>query len=104
MRHRLGRVGELSAIEFRKLALDRVQQFAEKEKLGLDLSKQLVKLAEREWDRLGKDADAKLPPHRADWSGRCKKFAEVFIEKAKGMLTGPQHDRLKAACECELGI
>src|SRR5258708_5482210 len=39
----LGRVGELSAIEFRKLALDRVQQFAEKEKLGPDLSKQLVK-------------------------------------------------------------
>lgn len=60
-------------------------------------------LAGEEWDRLADAVDPELPPHRADWSGRCKKFAEVFTEKTKGMLAGPQHERLKAACECELG-
>ncbi len=98
----LGRIGELSAIEFRKLALDRVRKFAEEEKLGSDLTEKLVTLAGEEWDRLATGVDPKLPPHRADWSGRCKKFGGEFSGKAKGMLTGPQYERLKAACESEL--
>jgi hypothetical protein len=43
------RIGQLSAIEFRKLNLDRVKAFVEKEKLDKDVADKLLKLAETEW-------------------------------------------------------
>ena len=91
------RIGQLSATEFRKLNLDLVRAFAEAEKSDKDMADTLLKLAETEWDRLVKAADAKdgvQPPHRTDWPGRCREFAKVLVEKSKGLLTEDQHDRL----------
>lgn len=95
-------ISQLSAIEFRKLNLDRVKGFAEAQKLGKDVADKLLKLSETEWDRLAKAADAKegnLPPHRADWSGRCSQFAKAVMELAKGLLSADQLDRLGKALE-----
>lgn len=75
----IDRIGQLSAIEFRKLNLDRVKAFSEQEKLGKDVADRLLKLAEEEWDRLKKTAEAKegnQPPYRTDWKGRCDQFAK----------------------------
>ena len=92
------RIGQLSAFEFRKLNLDRVKEFTDEEKLDKGMADKLLKLAETEWDRLAKAAEARdgnLPPHRADWSGRCAEFAGVLIEQSKGLLTAEQRDRLR---------
>lgn len=100
------RIGQLSAIEFRKLNLDRVKAFAEEEKLGKDVADKLLKLAETEWDRLAKEADAKdgnVPPHRADWSGRCSQFAKDVMKQTKGLLTADQLERLGRALTCRFG-
>jgi hypothetical protein len=96
----------LSAIEFRKLNLDRVKAFTEQEKLGKDVADKLLKFAEAEWDRLAKEAEAKegnLPPHKADWSGRCGEFAKMVVEQAKGLLAPDQLDRLHQALTCRFG-
>lgn len=102
----IDRISQLSAIEFRKLNLDQVKAFAEEQKLGKDVADKLLKLAETEWDRLAKAADAKegnLPPHRADWSGRCSQFAKAVLERAKGLLSADQLDRLGKALTCRFG-
>jgi hypothetical protein len=102
----LDRIGQLSAIEFRKLNLDRLKAFTEEEKLGKDVAGKLLKLAEAEWDRLAKEAQAKdgnLPPHKANWRGRCEKFAKVVIEQAKPLLTTDQLARLREALPCRFG-
>lgn len=94
----IARIGQLSATEFRKLNLDRVRAFTAEEKLDKDGADKRVKLAETEWDRLTKAAEARegnLPPHKADWTGRCEEFAKVLIEQSKGRLTADQSDRLR---------
>jgi hypothetical protein len=102
----IDRIGQLSAIEFRKLNLDRVKAFTEQEKLGKGVADKLLKLAETEWDRLAKEAEAKggdLPPHKADWRGRCEEFAKVVVEQAKELLAADQLDRLRQALTCWFG-
>jgi hypothetical protein len=93
-------IGQLSAIEFCKLNLDRVRAFADDEKLGKDVADKLLKLAETEWDRLAKEAEGKdrnLPPHKADWRGRCEQFAKAVGEQAKELLTAEQLERFRQA-------
>src|SRR5690349_2406780 len=53
------RVGELSAIEFRTLALDRVKVFARTEKLADGAAGRLIELAGKEWDRLAETTETK---------------------------------------------
>ncbi len=91
------RLRELSAIEFRKLALERVQAFYKSEKLPDDVAANLVKLAEQEWDRLAKAAEtteAKQSPDKTDWRKRGNDFSKAFCEQAKELLTGDQMSRL----------
>ena len=91
------RIRELSAIEFRKLALERVQAFSKSEKLPDYVAASLVKLAEKEWDRLAKAADvteAKQSPDKSDWRERGNDFSKAFCEEAKRLLTGDQLNRL----------
>ncbi len=91
------RIGELSAIEFRKLAIDRVQAFSKGEKLPDDVAGKLLTLAEREWDRLAKAADtreATQSPHKTDWRKRGREFSKAFREQAQEPLTADQLTRL----------
>lgn len=100
-------IGQLSAIEFRKLNFDRVRQFVEEEKLGRDVADRLLSIAESEWNRLSNEAVAKdgiLPPHRADWTGRCRRFAKVLTEKAKELLTADQVKKLDQALNFRIGL
>jgi copper chaperone CopZ len=91
------RVRELSAIEFRKLALDRVEAFSKSEKLADDVSAKLLSVAEKEWDRLAKAADtteANQSPRKTDWRKRGSEFSKAFCEQAKELLTADQLNRL----------
>lgn len=97
---------ELSAIEFRTLAVRRVRGFAESEKLDQDTAAKLVQIAEEEWDRLANAADSperKRPGGGTDWNARCVAFAAAFIGRAKDLLTPPQVERLKQARDGLLG-
>lgn len=88
------RMGELSAIEFHKLALDQVQAFSKSEKLPNDVADKLLGVAEKEWDRLAKAADTTQAPHQTDWRKRGSEFSKAFREQAKGLLTADQLTRL----------
>jgi hypothetical protein len=91
---------ELSAIEFRTLALRRVRAFAEAEKLDPETTERLVKIAEEEWDRL---AGGGPPKAGTDWERRCADFAAALVERAKTVLTAEQAERLRRECEQQLG-
>jgi hypothetical protein len=89
-------IGQLSAIEFRTLAIGWVKGFVEAEHVGA--ADQLVKLAAQAWDRLIELADRteeKLPPHQMDWRGRSRRYAVEFSEQAMELLTVDQRDRVK---------
>jgi hypothetical protein len=95
-------VGELTAIEFRRLALDRVKDFIQREKVADEPAAKLLKVAETQWDRLARQAAMKEPkqlPHKIDWKRRCRDFATVFTEETKGLLTPDQRQRLKQLVE-----
>ena len=89
-------IGELTAIEFRKLTRDRVKDFSQSEKIADDNAGRLLKNAEAQWDRLAQQAEVKEPkqlPHKIDWKRRCLEFATAFTEEAKGLLTPDQRQR-----------
>jgi hypothetical protein len=91
-------IGQLSAIEFRTLAIGWVKGFVEAEHIGDGAADQLLDLAERVWHRLIELTDRteeKLPPHQMDWRGRCRRYAAEFGEQAKDLLTVDQRDRIK---------
>jgi copper chaperone CopZ/NADH:ubiquinone oxidoreductase subunit 3 (subunit A) len=90
-----GRVGELSAIEFRTLALHRVKTFATAEKLDKETTDKLVKMAEDQWERIAKEARSDGATQPEDWGNRCKKSIPVFLEQAKESLTSEQLERFK---------
>jgi hypothetical protein len=95
-------IGELTAIEFRKLTLDRVNDFTQSEKIAEETASQLLKIAEAQWDRLAQQAEIKEPkqlPHKIDWKRRCREFAVAFAEKAKGLLSADQRQRFKELVE-----
>lgn len=96
------RISELSAFEFRTLALGRVREFAGAEKLDAKLTGELLRLAEEEWDRTAGKAveDVKPGSYAKDWSARCTRFATSFVERTKGLLTAEQHARLKEQASC----
>lgn len=94
----LHQIGQLSAIEFRTLALTWVKEFVEGEHVADAATDQLVDLAVKAWDRLIELADrteAKGPPHQMDWRGRCRQYAAAFSEQSKELLTVDQRDRVQ---------
>lgn len=94
----IDRVGELTAIEYRKVSLDRLKTFAQQENLTAEATHKLLKLSEAHWDRIAKAADAKegsLPPHKVDWSSRRAKFVQAMELDSAGILTAEQLARLK---------
>jgi hypothetical protein len=95
-------IGELTAFEFRKLALDRVDAFSRSEKLAEASAAKLLRIAEAQWDRLALQAEAKEPkqlPHKIDWKRRCREFATAFGEEAQRVLTPDQCQKFKQLVE-----
>src|SRR5262249_20159053 len=98
----IDQVGELTAIEFRKLALDRVKGFTRAEKIADENAGKLLKVAEAQWERLAQEAgrkEPKRPPHKIDWKRRCREFAAAFTEEAGGLLTDDQRPRFRQLVE-----
>jgi hypothetical protein len=91
-----GRIGELSAIEFHTLALHRFKTFAKAEKLDKKTSDKLVEIAEQQWERLSKEANAEGATRPEDWGRRIKASLPIFLERAKGILTAEQLKRFKS--------
>jgi hypothetical protein len=87
--------GDLSAIEFRTLALRRVKTFAESEKLDRETADKLMKLAEQQWDRIVKGADccAKVQ-QSSDWLTQFNRFATAMPDQTKELLTTGQVEHL----------
>jgi hypothetical protein len=97
-------IGQLSAIEFRTIALGWVKAFAEAEKLGDGVANELLKLTRTEWDRLAELADSeegRQPPHRTDWRGRCKQNTTAVCQQADELLSASQRERLELLLTCE---
>ncbi len=90
-----GRIGELSAIEFHTLALHRFKTFAKAEKLDKETTDKLVEIAEQQWKRLCEEARADGETRPDDWGKRIKASLPIFLERAKGILTAEQLERLK---------
>ncbi|QDV90787.1 hypothetical protein RAS2_18700 [Phycisphaerae bacterium RAS2] len=91
------RVGELSAIEFRTLALRRVAEFVQEERIEKAKAEKLTEVAEEEWDRLVNRTASEDPkdPGKTDWSGRFRQFADVVAKRTESILTVGQIERLK---------
>jgi hypothetical protein len=96
----LGRIGELSAIEFHTLALHRVKSFAKAEKLEKDATGKLIKITEAYWERTMKEAkkDGAIQPK--DLGNRLKKSLPAFLERLKEVLTTEQVERFKQTLTC----
>jgi len=72
VKEKWGSPSELSAIEFRTLALRRVKTFVESEKLDTEAASKLVKIAEQQWERMAKGIDCcKKEQQPADWLVVC---------------------------------
>lgn len=94
----LDRIGELAAIEYRTVNLERVKAFSDQEKLESELSTKLLKLAENQWDSLAKEADGKqgnVSVNNVDWSERSAEFQRALTKEATALLTPDQLDRLR---------
>jgi hypothetical protein len=92
--------GELSAVEFRTLAVRRVKKFAEGEKLDKEATDRLVKLAEREWDRAAKGVDgSEKTKHPTDWHAHYKQFIAALLDHAKEVVATEQAERLKQSLD-----
>jgi hypothetical protein len=89
------RVGELSAIEFRAMALYRIKTFAQAEKLDKVTTDKLTKMAEEQWDRLAQEAKKDKATQPEDWESRCKKSIPIFLDRVKKALSDEQLERFK---------
>ncbi|MBX6311454.1 MAG: hypothetical protein IRY99_00795 [Isosphaeraceae bacterium] len=89
------RIGELSAIEFRTLALHRVKSFATAEKLGQKATDKLMTIAEQQWERISKEAGNDGATQPEEWANRCRKSLPVLLERVKNVLTAEQVERFK---------
>jgi hypothetical protein len=89
--------GDLSAIEFRTFAFHRVKTFAENEKLSKQVTDSLTKIAERQWDRIAKEAGCCVQGANrpADWVRRYNEFATGVCKGMKPLLTTEQAGRLR---------
>jgi hypothetical protein len=91
------RVGELSAIEFRAIALYRIKTFAQAEKLDKETTEKLTNIAEEQWDRLAQEAKKDKATQPEDWGSRCKKSIPIFLDRAKKVLSDEQLERFRNA-------
>jgi hypothetical protein len=92
------RIGELSAIEFKAMALYRIRKFSTAEKLDQTTADKLVAIAEGQWQRVAKEAaTAGKSTTPVEWGRRCKQAMPTVLAEAKGMLTAEQLERLKEA-------
>jgi copper chaperone CopZ len=91
------RVGELSAIEFRALALYRIMTFAQAEKLNKETTDKLVKMAQDQWDRLAQEAKKANATRPEDWGNRFKQAIPEFLSRAKEVLGDEPVGRFKKA-------
>jgi hypothetical protein len=99
-----GSPSELSAFEFRTLALRRVKTFTESEKLDKETSSKLMKIAEQQWERMAKGIDCcKKEQQPADWLDRFKQFAALVPDQTKELLTAEQIERLKTVLTARPG-
>lgn len=89
------RIGELSAIEFRAMALYRVKTFAQAEKLDKATTDKLTKIAEEQWERLAQEAKTDKATQPEDWGNRCKKSIPAFLTRVKEVLSDDQLERFK---------
>lgn len=88
--------GDLSAIEFRTLALHRVKNFTESEKLDKETADKLMNLAEQQWDCIAKGADCcEKVQQPSDWLTQFNRFATAMPDQAKELLTAGQVERLR---------
>src|SRR5262249_45060062 len=69
----VGRIGELSAIEFHTLALHRVKSFAKAEKLDKETTDKLIKITEAYWERTAQEAKKAGALQPKDVGNRLKK-------------------------------
>jgi hypothetical protein len=93
------RIRELSAIEFRQLALRAIDDFSKNENLTEEVTAKLRQSAEKRWDRLADEAeprDSGKLPDQTDWRKRFRDFASAFFEDAQPILTDSQFSRLKS--------
>lgn len=89
------RVVELSAIEFRTMALYRIKTFAQTEKLNKETTDKLTKIMEDHWDRLTQEAKKEKTTRPEEWGNRCKKSIPVFLGRAKEVLSDEQIQRFQ---------
>jgi hypothetical protein len=93
-----GRIGELSAIEFKAMALYRIRKFIAAEKLDQATADKLVGIAEGQWEQVTKEAAAAgKSTTPVEWGRRCKQAMPTVLAEAKGVLTAEQVERLKEA-------
>jgi hypothetical protein len=92
------RIGELSAVEFKAMALYRIRKFVAAAKLDQVTADKLVAIAEGQWQRVTKEAAAAgKSPTPMEWGRRCKQAMPAVLAEAKGVLTAEQTERLKEA-------
>jgi hypothetical protein len=92
-----GRIAELSAIEFRTIALHRIKTFSKHENLTPEVSNKLVSIADQQWERLAMEAVRAKNTEPEDWRERCKKSVPAFVAQAKEVLSSEQTQRLVQA-------
>jgi hypothetical protein len=91
------RIGELSAIEFRAMALYRIRTFARAEKLDKETTDKLTKMAEDQWERVAQEAKKEGATQPEDWGRRCKQSMPAMLARAKEVLSDDQLARLRKA-------
>jgi hypothetical protein len=89
------RIGELSAIEFRTLALHGVKTFGKAEKLDKKTADRLVKICDELWERICEEARAEGRSNPQDWGKRIKASLPRFLTRSQEVLTSEQVERLK---------
>jgi hypothetical protein len=96
VKEKWGSPGDLSAIEFRTLALRRLKTFAESEKLDKETADKLVKLADKQWEGIAKGTDCCAKVQQpSDWLAQFNQFAIAMPDQAKELLTADQVERLR---------
>lgn len=91
---------ELSSIEFRTLALDRVKGFADAAKLNQGVTDKLMKTTGELWDRLAQPAITKQSSGNTDWTAFGAEFIKALDEQTKGLLSTDERERLQQALTC----
>ncbi len=91
---------ELSSIEFRTLALDRVKGFTVAAKLNQGITDKLMRMTAELWDRLAQPAITKQSSGNIDWMAFGAEFIKALDGQTKTLLTADQRERLQQALTC----